>query len=165
MIIFHTFWCYYKTYYFKNSLDPMDWSMSGLSVHHSLPDFAQTHVLWVSDAIQPSHPLSPPFLALNLSQHHGLFQSQLFTSGDQKYWSFSFSISSSSEYSGLIFFLRLTGLISLLSKGLSRIFSNTTVWKHQFFGTQPSKGPTLTSIHNAGTKIILAPKKCNCVSS
>ena len=54
-----------------------------------------------------------------------------------KYWSFSFSISPSSEYSGLIP-LGLTGLTSLLSKGLSRVFSSTTVWKHQFFGAQPS---------------------------
>ena len=54
-----------------------------------------------------------------------------------KYWSFSFSISPSSEYSGLIS-SGLTGLISLQSKGLSRVFSNTTVQKHQFFGTQLS---------------------------
>ena len=54
-----------------------------------------------------------------------------------EYWSFSFSISSSNEYSGLLSF-RLTGLISLLSKGLSRVFSNTTVQKHQFFEAQPS---------------------------
>ena len=54
-----------------------------------------------------------------------------------KYWSFSFSISPSNEYSGLIFF-RIDYLISLLSKGLSRVFSNTTVQKHQFFGTQLS---------------------------
>ena len=54
-----------------------------------------------------------------------------------KYWSFSFSINPSSEYSGLIS-LGLTGLISLQSKGLSRVFSNTTVQKHQFFGAQPS---------------------------
>ena len=54
-----------------------------------------------------------------------------------KYWSFSFSISPCKEYSGLISF-RMTGLISLLSKGLSRVFSNTTVQKHQFFGAQPS---------------------------
>ena len=54
-----------------------------------------------------------------------------------KYWSFSFSISPSSEYSGLIS-LRLTGLISLVSKGLSRVFSSTTVWRHQFFGVLPS---------------------------
>ena len=54
-----------------------------------------------------------------------------------KYWSFSFSIRPSNEYSGLIF-LGLTGLISLLSKGLSRVFSNTTIWEHQFFSAQPS---------------------------
>ena len=54
-----------------------------------------------------------------------------------KYWSFSFSISPSNEYLGLISF-RMTGLISLLPKGLSRVFSNTTFQKHQFFGAQPS---------------------------
>ena len=54
-----------------------------------------------------------------------------------KYWSFSFSISPSNEYSGLIS-LGWTGWISLLSKGLSRVFSNTTVQKHQFLGTQLS---------------------------
>ena len=53
--------------------DPMNCSKSGLSVHHQLPEFTQTHVHWVSDAIQPSHPLSSPS-ALNLSQHQGLFQ-------------------------------------------------------------------------------------------
>ena len=57
-----------------------------------------------------------------------------------KYWSLSFSISPSNEYSGLIS-LELTGLISSQSKGLSRFFSNTTVRKHQFFGTQPSLWP------------------------
>ena len=54
-----------------------------------------------------------------------------------KYWNFSFSVSPSNEYSGLIL-LGLTGLISLLSKGLSRVFPSTTVGKHQLFGTQPS---------------------------
>ena len=64
---------------------------------------------------------------------------QLFESGGQrpKYWSFSFSISPSNDYSGW-FPLGLTALISLQSKGLSRVFSNTTVQKHQFFSTQPS---------------------------
>ena len=54
-----------------------------------------------------------------------------------KYWSFNFSISPSKEYSGLISF-RMTGMIPLQSKGLSRVFSNTTVQKHQFFSTQLS---------------------------
>ena len=55
--------------------DPMDSSTPVLLVHHQIPEFTQTHVHWVSDAIQPSHPLSSPSLpAFNLSQHHGLFK-------------------------------------------------------------------------------------------
>ena len=55
--------------------EPMDCSMPGLPVHHQLPELAQTHVHWVSDAIQPSYPLSSPTApAFNLSQHQGLFQ-------------------------------------------------------------------------------------------
>ena len=55
--------------------DPVDCSTPGLPVHHQLPEFTQTHVHWVGDAIQPSHPLSPPSPpAFNLSQHQGLFQ-------------------------------------------------------------------------------------------
>ena len=55
--------------------DPMNCSTPGFPVLHLLPEFAQTHIYWVSDAIQPSHPLSPPYpLALNHSQHQGLFQ-------------------------------------------------------------------------------------------
>ena len=65
--------------------DPMDCSTPGFPVLHHLPEFAQTHVQSVDDAIQPSHPLSSPSLpAFNLSQHQGLFQwGQLFTSSDQ----------------------------------------------------------------------------------
>ena len=55
--------------------DPMDCSMPGLSVYHQFPEFTQTHVHWVGDAIQPSHPLSSPSPpAFNLSQHQGLFK-------------------------------------------------------------------------------------------
>ena len=55
--------------------DPMDCSMPGLPVHHQLLEFTQTHVHWVGDAIQPSHPLSSPSpLTFSLSQHQGLFQ-------------------------------------------------------------------------------------------
>ena len=83
---------------------------------------------------KPSHPLSstsPP--AFKLSCHH---ESVLHTRW-LKCWSFSFNISPSNEYSGLVCF-RMTGGISLLSKGLSRVFSNTTVQKHQFFSAQLS---------------------------
>ena len=54
--------------------DPINCSMPGLPVHHQLPEFTQTHIHWVGDAIQPSHPLSSPSPAPNPSQHQGLFQ-------------------------------------------------------------------------------------------
>ena len=119
--------------------DPMNRSTPDLPVHYQLPEPTQTHVHWVSDVIQPSHPLSSPFpSALNLSQHQGLFQlSQLFTSGSQSIGvSASTSVlpMNSQDWSPLGW----TGWISLQSKGLSRVFSNTTVQKHQFFGAQLS---------------------------
>ena len=83
----------------------MDCSRPGFPVHHQFPEFIQTHVHWVSDAIQPSHPLlspSPP--AFNLSQHQSLFKWVSFPIRWPKYWSFSFSISPFNEYSGLISF-------------------------------------------------------------
>ena len=166
--------------------DPMNHSTPGLPVHHQLQDFTQTHVHWVSDAIQPSHPLlspSPP--AISLSQHllllpsrfshvrlcgtpwtaayqaspsmgfsrqehwsglpfpspfpasGSLKMSQLFSSGSQ-----SIGVSASTsvvpmntrDWSPLGW----TGWISLQSKGLSRVFSNITVQKHQVFGAQLS---------------------------
>ena len=111
--------------------------LQNVRLHH-LPVFAQIHVHWVGDAIWPSHPLSPPYpFSFHLSQQQDLFQCQLFTSGGH-------SIGASA--SALVlpmniqdwFPLELTGLIFLQSKGLSRVFSSTTIWKHQFFSTQPS---------------------------
>ena len=83
----------------------MDCSTPGFSILHYLLEFAQSHVYWVSDAIQPSHPLLPssPF-AFNLSQHQGLFQWVGSSHHMAKHWSFNFSISFSNEYSGLISF-------------------------------------------------------------
>ena len=76
----------------------MDCSTLGLPVHHQLPDLAQTHVHRVSDAIQPSHPLSSPSPpAFNLSQHQGLFHESVLCTRWPEYWSFSFSISPSNE--------------------------------------------------------------------
>ena len=81
----------------------MNHSTPGLPVHHKLPQFTQTHVHRVGDAIQPSHLLSSPSPpAFNLSQHQGLFQGVSSSHQVAKYWSFSFSISPSNEYSGLI---------------------------------------------------------------
>ena len=119
--------------------DPMNCSTPGLPVHHQLPEFTQTHVHRVGDAIQPSHSLSSPSPAApNPSQHQSLFQ-----------W-----VNSSHEVAKVLGVLALasflpkksqgwsplewTGWISLQSKAFSRVFSNTTVQKHQFFGTQLS---------------------------
>ena len=122
--------------------DPMNCSTPGLPVHHQLLEFTQTHVHQISDAIQPSHPLSSPSpLAPNPSQHQSLFQ-----------WVNSLHESTlhgqSTGVSALASFLpkksqswspsEWTCWISLQSKGLSRVFSNTTVQKHQFFSAQPS---------------------------
>ena len=85
--------------------DPMDCSTPGLPVHLQLPEFTQTHVHWVSDAIQQSHPLSSPSPpTFNLSQHQGFFQWVSSLHQVAKNWSFSFNISPSNEYSGLISF-------------------------------------------------------------
>ena len=115
--------------------DPMDLSTPGFPVHHQLLELAQTHVHWVGDAIQRSYPLlspSPP--ALNLSQHQCLFK-----------W-----VSSSHQVAKVLEFqlqhqsfqwtprTGWTDLISLQFKGRSRVFSNSTVQKHQFFGAQLS---------------------------
>ena len=114
--------------------NPMDCSTPGLPVHHQLPEFTQTHVHWVGDAIQPSHPLSSPSPpTFNLSQHQSLFQmSQFFASGGQ-----SIGVSASASVLPINiqdwFPVGLTGLISLQSKGLSRVLSNSTVQKHQLF--------------------------------
>ena len=113
--------------------DPMNHSTPGLPVHHQLPEFTQTHVHRVGNVIQPSHSLSSPSPpAPNPSQHQGLFQWVSLRIRWPKYWSFSFSISPSNEQPGLMS-LGWTGWISLQSKGLSRVFSNTTVQKHPFF--------------------------------
>ena len=95
----------------------------------------QTHVHRVSNAIQPSHPLSSASPALNLSQHRVFSNESALCIRWPKYWSFSFSISPSKEHPELISF-RMDWWTSLQSKGLSRVFSNTTVQKHQFFSAQ-----------------------------
>ena len=78
--------------------------MTGLPVHHQLTELTQTHVHWVGDAIQPPHPLSSPSLTFNLSQHQGFWNESALPIRWAKEWSFSFSISPSNEYSGLIYF-------------------------------------------------------------
>ena len=106
--------------------DLMNSSTPGFPVLHYLPELAQTHVLLVGDAIQPSHPVTPLLLLPSIFSSIRVFSNELaLCISWPKYYSFSFSISPSRESSGLI---------PLLSKGFSRVFSNTTVQKHQFFG-------------------------------
>ena len=128
-------------------LRPHNCSTAGFPVLRYLQEFSRTHAHWFSDAIQPtisscvvssscpqSFPASGPFP-----------MSQLFASGGQSSGSSTSSSVLSKNIQGW-FPLGLTGLISLLFKGLSRVFSSTTVSKHQFFGTQPSLWSNSTSV-------------------
>ena len=113
---------------------PLNHSTPGLSVQHQLPEFTQTRNHWVAGAIQPSHPLSSPSPPIfNLSQHQGLFK---WVSSPKIGVSASTSVLPMNTQNG--FPLGWTGWISLQSKGLSRVFSNTTVQKHPFFCAQLS---------------------------
>ena len=119
--------------------NPVDCSTPDVPVHHHLQELAQTHGHWVSDAIKASHPLSscsPP--AFNLTQHQGhlksggsLHQVPKVLDLELQHQSFQLNIQG-------WFPLELTGWVSLQSKGLSRVFSNTKTQKHPFFGAQPS---------------------------
>ena len=126
--------------------DPMDCSVPGLLVHHQLPELAQACVHWISDAIQPFHPLSSPSSPdFNLSQ--GL--SQWVSPSYQVVEVLSFSSKSVlpvniQDWSPLGW----TGWISLQSKGLSRVFSNTTVKSINSLVLSLPYSPTLTSIHD-----------------
>ena len=118
--------------------NPMDCSMPGFPVLHYRLESGQTHVHWVSDTIQPFHPMLPTSLpALNLSQHQGLCQWISSASGGQNIAVPASALVPPMNIWGW-FPLGLTGLISLQSKRLWRVFSNTTIWKYQFFGSQPS---------------------------
>ena len=111
--------------------NPMNRSTPGLPVHHRLPEFTQTHVHRVGDAIQPSHLCRPLLLHLVPPRIRVFSNESTLHMRWPKYWGFSFNISPSSEHP-----LEWTDWISLQSKGLSRVFSNTTVQNHQFFGAQ-----------------------------
>ena len=118
--------------------DPMNCSMPGLPVYHQLLEFTQTHVRRVGDAIQPSHPLPSP------SPLPSIFPSLRVFSNETalcirwpKYWSFSFNISPSSDYSGLISF-SMDWLNLLAVQGTLKSLLHTTVQKHHFFSAQLS---------------------------
>ena len=109
----------------------------GHPVHHQLPEFTQTQVHQVSGAIQPSHPLSSPSPAPNPSQHQSLFQCVNSSHELAKVLELQLQ-HHSLQRNPRVDLSKWTGWISLQSKGLSRVFSNSTVQKHQFFSAQPS---------------------------
>ena len=117
--------------------EPMNRSIPGLPVHHQFLEFTQTHVHQVDDAIQPSHPLVSPSPAPNPSQHQGFSNESTL----RMRWP-SIGVSASASVLPMNTQdrspLKWTGWISLQSKRLSRVFSRTTVQKHQFFSSQLS---------------------------
>ena len=117
---------------------PTNCSTPGLPVHHQLPEFTQTHVYRVCDAIQPSQPLSSPSPpSPNPSQHQGLFQWVNSSHELAKVWSFSFSISPSNENPGLISFrtdwLYLLAVQGTLKSLLQHHSSKASIFQHSAF--------------------------------
>ena len=116
----------------------MDCSMLGLPVNHQLPEFTQTHAHCVHDTIQPSHPLSSPSPpALNLSWYWVFFNELVPHIRWPKYWSFSFNLSPSNEYSGLISFrmdwLDLLAVQGTLKSLFQHLSSEVSVLHHSAF--------------------------------
>ena len=126
--------------------DPMNHSMPGITVHHQLPESTQTHVHWVSDAIQPSHPLSSLLLLSAIFPSIRVFSNEsVLLMRWPKYW--SFSISPSKEYSGLISFKIDWFDLLAVKEGLKSLLQNyslkaSILWYSAFFIFQ------LTSIHD-----------------
>ena len=130
----------------------MNHSMPGLPVHHQLPESTQTSIHRVGDAIQPSHPLSSPSPALNLSQHQRLSNESALCIRWPKYWSCSFSISPSNEYSGLISF-RMDWLYPLAVQGtlkslLQHHSSKASILLCSAFFIVPTLNPYMTTENN-----------------
>ena len=126
----------------------MNHSTPGLPVHHQLPEFTQTHIQQVRDAIQPSHPLSSPSPpAPNPSQHQSLFQ--WVNSSHEVDWSFSFSISPSSEHPGLISFkmdwLDLLAVQGTLKSLLQHHSSEASILRRSAFFTIQLSHPYMTT--------------------
>ena len=112
--------------------NPIDCSMPGFPVHQQFTELAQTHIHWIGDAIQPSHPVLPLLLLAIFSSIRVLFSNESVLHIRCQCTGASASVLLMNIQDWVP--LGLTGLISLQSKGLWRVFSNTTVEKHQFFG-------------------------------
>ena len=151
--------------------DPVDCSTPGLPVHHQLPEFTQTHVHWVSDAIQPSHLCHPLLLLPSIFPSIRVFTNELVLRIRwPKYWSFSFSISPSNEYSGLISFsidwvdvLAVQGTLkSLLQHHSSKA---SIIWRSAFFIVQLSQPYMTTRKTIAFTRWTFAGKVMSLLSN
>ena len=130
--------------------NPMDCSTLGFPVLYHLLEFAQTHVHSVGDAIQSPPPLSSPSPpAFDLSRHQGLFNESVFRIRWPKYWSFSFSISPSNEYSGLIYFridwLGLLAVQGILKSLLQHHSSKASILQCSAFFTVQLSHPYMTT--------------------
>ena len=128
----------------------MNYSTPGLPVHHQLPEFTQTHVHRLGDAIQPSHPLSSPSPpAFHISQHQVFSYDSVLNIRWPKYRSFSFSISASSEYSGLISFrmawLDLLSALGNLKSPIQHHSSKASVLRCSAFFIIQLSHPYMTS--------------------
>ena len=127
----------------------MNCSTPSLPVLHQLPEFTQTHVHWVGDAIQPSHPLSSPSLpVLNLSQHQGLFKWVSSSHQVAKIWSFVFNINPSNEHSGLTFrmdWLDLLEVQGTLKSLLQHHSSKASILRHSVFFILQLSRPNMTT--------------------
>ena len=152
----HKSFCTAKETISKGKMQPLQWEKLIANeatdkeltskIYKKLLEFIQTHVHWVDDAIQPSHPLSSSSPPAPIPPSIRVFSNEsTLRMRWPKYWSFSFSIIPSEEHPGLISF-RMDWLDLLQSKGLSRVFSNTTFQKHSVLSFLHS--PTFTSIHD-----------------
>ena len=129
--------------------DPMDCSTQAFPVHHQLPGLTQTHVLWLDDAIQPSHPLSSLLILPSIFPSISVFSNEsILCIRWPKYWSFSFSISPSNEHSGLTSF-RIDWFELAVQGTHSQKCSPTPQFKSiNSMALSFLYGPTLTSIHD-----------------
>ena len=129
--------------------DPMNRSMPGLPVHHQLPEFTQTHVHRVADAIQPSHPLSSPLLLPPTLPSIRDFSNESALHMRCQSWSFSFKISLSSEHPGLISFrvdwLDLLAVQGTLKSLLQHHSSKASIFRHSAFFTVQLSHPYMTT--------------------
>ena len=131
------------------ALRPRNRSTPGLLIHHQLLESTQTHVHWVGDAVQPSHPLSSPSPALNLSQHQGFFKWISSSHQMAKYWSFCFNISPSNEHPGLICFrmdwLDLLAVQGTLKSLLQHHSSKASILQYSAFFIVQLSHPYMTT--------------------